>query len=48
MRAAPHKEKPLILEGESMVNTMYVYRDGVLVLVGDAAGLLNTWDVRAG
>ncbi|KAJ3022998.1 hypothetical protein HKX48_004621 [Thoreauomyces humboldtii] len=38
----------LSLENESMVNSLYVYRDATYVLSADAAGQLKTWDVRTG
>lgn len=31
-----------------MVNSLYVYVDGGLVLSGDANGVLKTWDLRTG
>ncbi|KNE67635.1 hypothetical protein AMAG_19641 [Allomyces macrogynus ATCC 38327] len=32
----------------AMINSVYVYRDGTLVLSGDSAGQLKLWDLRTG
>jgi len=33
---------------DAMVNALYVYRDGITVMTGDALGALKTWDIRSG
>ncbi|KAJ1566178.1 hypothetical protein HK096_011003 [Nowakowskiella sp. JEL0078] len=36
------------IKNESMINSLYVYRDGVFVLTADSQGYLKTWDIRNG
>eukprot|EP01134_Creolimax_fragrantissima_P007336 CFRG7336T1 len=33
---------------DAMVNSIYVYRDGQLIITGDAGGKIKTWDVKTG
>ncbi|KAF9979101.1 hypothetical protein BGZ73_006338 [Actinomortierella ambigua] len=35
-------------KNDSMVNSLYVYHDGVTVMTGDSSGFINTWDMRTG
>ncbi|KAJ3297003.1 DNA-directed DNA polymerase gamma mip1 [Borealophlyctis nickersoniae] len=41
-------ENALLMRNDSMVNSLYVYQDGMYVISADAAGHLKTWDVRTG
>eukprot|EP01135_Chromosphaera_perkinsii_P001645 Nk52_evm22s208 gene=Nk52_evmTU22s208 len=34
------------IQNDCMVNALYVYRDGSLVLSGDSKGMMKTWDMR--
>jgi COMPASS component SWD3 len=36
----------IIFENDSMINSIYVYRDGNYVLTGDGFGFLKLWDIR--
>ncbi|KAG0226957.1 hypothetical protein BGW42_003277 [Actinomortierella wolfii] len=36
------------VKNDSMVNSLYVYHDGVTVMTGDSSGYLKTWDMRTG
>eukprot|EP00743_Colponemidia_sp_Colp-15_P005563 GILK01005984.1.p1 GENE.GILK01005984.1~~GILK01005984.1.p1 ORF type:complete len:508 (-),score=66.16 GILK01005984.1:60-1514(-) len=35
-----------VLENNTMINTLYVYRDGSYVMTGDSEGNIKTWDIR--
>ncbi|KAF9161457.1 hypothetical protein DFQ26_004533 [Actinomortierella ambigua] len=35
-------------KNDSMVNSLYVYHDGVTVMTGDSSGYIKTWDMRTG
>jgi hypothetical protein len=35
------------LHNDSMINTLYVSRDGIHVITGDNRGSVKVWDVRA-
>ncbi|KAL7746238.1 hypothetical protein RI367_004059 [Sorochytrium milnesiophthora] len=41
-------DSALMIRNDSMVNALYVYRDGSYVLSGDSGGQLKLWDVRTG
>ncbi|KAF9287426.1 hypothetical protein BGZ68_001861 [Mortierella alpina] len=36
------------IKNDSMVNSIYVYHDGLTVISGDSSGYIKTWDVRTG
>ncbi|KAJ3365224.1 hypothetical protein GGF32_009729 [Allomyces javanicus] len=38
----------MTIRTDAMINSVYVYRDGTLVLSGDSAGQLKLWDLRTG
>ncbi|KAF9974600.1 hypothetical protein BGZ65_008648, partial [Modicella reniformis] len=37
---------PVIIKNDAMINSIYVYHDGLTVISGDASGYLKTWDMR--
>ena len=39
---------PIVFKNDTMVNAISVYQDGLNLMTGDAAGLLKTWDIKAG
>ncbi|KAG0261786.1 hypothetical protein BG011_000688 [Mortierella polycephala] len=36
------------LKNDAMVNSIYVYHDGLTVISGDSVGYIKTWDMRTG
>ncbi|KAF9561372.1 hypothetical protein EC968_005779 [Mortierella alpina] len=36
------------IKNDAMVNSIYVYHDGLTVISGDSSGYIKTWDVRTG
>ncbi|KAG0032747.1 hypothetical protein BGZ81_010146 [Podila clonocystis] len=38
----------LSFKNDAMINSIYVYHDGLTVISGDSSGYLKTWDVRTG
>ncbi|KAF9425460.1 hypothetical protein BGZ94_007514 [Podila epigama] len=38
----------LTFKNDAMINSIYVYHDGLTVISGDSSGYLKTWDVRTG
>ncbi|KAI8605316.1 WD40-repeat-containing domain protein [Dissophora ornata] len=38
----------ITIKNDAMVNSIYVYHDGLTVLSGDSSGYLKTWDMRTG
>ncbi|KAF9101345.1 hypothetical protein BGX27_011511 [Mortierella sp. AM989] len=36
------------LKNDAMINSIYVYHDGLTVISGDSSGYLKTWDMRMG
>ncbi|KAF9903569.1 hypothetical protein BX616_001591 [Lobosporangium transversale] len=36
------------IKNDTMVNSIYVYHDGLTVISGDSSGYLKTWDIRMG
>lgn len=44
------KRKPdaaIVIRNEAMVNALHVYHSGSMVMTGDSAGNLKTWDIRS-
>ncbi|KAI7815890.1 WD40-repeat-containing domain protein [Gamsiella multidivaricata] len=39
---------PITIKNDAMVNSIYVYHDGLTVISGDSSGYLKTWDMRMG
>ncbi|KAL1918341.1 uncharacterized protein VTP21DRAFT_3001 [Calcarisporiella thermophila] len=38
----------MVKRNDSMINSLYVCRDGIHVITGDATGYIKTWDMRIG
>ncbi|KAG0326118.1 hypothetical protein BGZ99_010096 [Dissophora globulifera] len=38
----------ITIKNDTMVNSIYVYHDGMTVISGDSSGYLKTWDMRTG
>ncbi|KAF9939022.1 hypothetical protein BGZ67_010076 [Mortierella alpina] len=38
----------ITIKNDAMVNSIYVYHDGLTVISGDSSGYIKTWDVRTG
>ncbi|KAF9182031.1 hypothetical protein BGZ51_005003 [Haplosporangium sp. Z 767] len=38
----------MALKNDAMVNSIYVYHDGLTVISGDSVGYIKTWDMRTG
>ncbi|KAG0052266.1 hypothetical protein BGZ83_002771 [Gryganskiella cystojenkinii] len=38
----------ITIKNDTMVNSIYVYHDGLTVISGDSSGYLKTWDMRTG
>ncbi|TPX49682.1 hypothetical protein SeLEV6574_g01311 [Synchytrium endobioticum] len=41
-------EHVAVLRNDAMINSLYVYRNGLTVMSADSSGCLKTWDVRTG
>ncbi|KAI8361875.1 WD40-repeat-containing domain protein [Mortierella sp. GBAus27b] len=39
---------PITIKNDAMINSIYVYHDGLTVISGDSSGYLKTWDIRMG
>ncbi|KAK3815834.1 MAG: WD40-repeat-containing domain protein [Linnemannia gamsii] len=44
----PTSGSAISIKNDTMVNSIYVYHDGLTVISGDSSGYLKTWDVRTG
>ncbi|KAG0200214.1 hypothetical protein BGX28_006664 [Mortierella sp. GBA30] len=40
--------QPITIKNDAMINSIYVYHDGLTVISGDSSGYIKTWDVRTG
>ncbi|KAF9432059.1 hypothetical protein BGZ76_011314 [Entomortierella beljakovae] len=38
----------MLVKNDAMINSIYVYHDGLTVISGDSSGHLKTWDMRMG
>jgi len=41
-------ENSTFIENDSMINSLYIYRDGFYIISGDSHGCIKTWDKRKG
>ncbi|KAG0066828.1 hypothetical protein BGZ89_006861 [Linnemannia elongata] len=46
--ANPTSGSAITIKNDTMVNSIYVYHDGLTVISGDSSGYLKTWDMRTG
>ncbi|KAH7048828.1 WD40-repeat-containing domain protein [Linnemannia elongata] len=46
--ANPTSGSAIAIKNDTMVNSIYVYHDGLTVISGDSSGYLKTWDMRTG
>ncbi|KAK3826529.1 MAG: WD40-repeat-containing domain protein [Linnemannia elongata] len=44
----PTSGSAIAIKNDAMVNSIYVYHDGLTVISGDSSGYLKTWDMRMG
>ncbi|KAF9538498.1 hypothetical protein EC957_006701 [Mortierella hygrophila] len=44
----PTSGSAIAIKNDTMVNSIYVYHDGLTVISGDSSGYLKTWDMRTG
>ncbi|KAF9151956.1 hypothetical protein BG015_006002 [Linnemannia schmuckeri] len=44
----PTSGSAITIKNDTMVNSIYVYHDGLTVISGDSSGYLKTWDMRTG
>ncbi|KAG0286434.1 hypothetical protein BGZ96_009460 [Linnemannia gamsii] len=44
----PTSGSAIVIKNDTMVNSIYVYHDGLTVISGDSSGYLKTWDMRTG
>ncbi|KAF8931424.1 hypothetical protein BGZ47_011848 [Haplosporangium gracile] len=44
----PTSGSAITIKNDTMVNSIYVYHDGLTVISGDSLGYLKTWDMRTG
>ncbi|KAG0274843.1 hypothetical protein BGZ95_009410 [Linnemannia exigua] len=44
----PTSGSAITIKNDTMVNSIYVYHDGLAVISGDSSGYLKTWDIRMG
>ncbi|KAF9095754.1 hypothetical protein BGX23_012682 [Mortierella sp. AD031] len=44
----PTSGSTIAIKNDTMVNSIYVYHDGLTVISGDSSGYLKTWDMRTG
>ncbi|KAF9133662.1 hypothetical protein BGW39_009279 [Mortierella sp. 14UC] len=45
---SPTSGSAIAIKNDTMVNSIYVYHDGLTVISGDSSGYLKTWDMRMG
>ncbi|KAF9585279.1 hypothetical protein BGW38_003105 [Lunasporangiospora selenospora] len=44
----PSSGSAMNIKNDGMVNSIYVYHDGLTVISGDSSGYIKTWDMRTG